>query len=132
MAPLSAARRQRLIALAYLTVIPLVIVVIAVLGAAQHFQTNTKTRQLARQNSQRITEIARLSREGVQAHEGICAFKEYLHRQVQASEQFLVDLAGGVRGPIPGITVNDIRAGIERQRQALASLKPVECERSTR
>jgi len=71
--------------------------------------------------------IRKLTEDGLQAKNAICAYKESIQESVDASEQYFDDVRAGRRPPITGLSIADLQASLSRQRDVLRALSTLRC-----
>lgn len=66
--------------------------------------------------------------EGKEAHDYLCFQKKVvIPSRINASLKYLVDVQEGKRRAIPGITIQDIQAGVQRDEATIRALSRVSC-----
>lgn len=102
---------SRNVTVSFLAVVGSAVAVLAVMG----WQINSN-RELIHSN--RV-----LIRDGIQAHDGLCAVKDNTRVRIRQTEEFLLERPNGVSG-IPAVT---IQQAIDRDKTTLRALAVVKC-----
>lgn len=79
---------------------------------------------LVTHNNNRLNEI---SRQGVQAHDALCAQQASLREAVRESVRYLADVKAGRRKPIAGFSEADVLAAVARQQATLKAYDNLNC-----
>lgn len=88
----------------------------------------TQQGAIVKQQGTLVQRLRRLVREGKAAHDGLCTIRAKDVAEVEASLEYLDDVVHGRRVPIQGITVDDIKRGIKRTQDEVASLRRLNCK----
>lgn len=97
-----------------------IVVILTVISSCRVENVARDARELSRQN--RV-----LVKDGLQAHDALCVFRDDLDNRADQGEQFIADIVAGKRDPIPGITIPDLQRSVAGQRSTLKALSVLDC-----
>jgi hypothetical protein len=105
-------------------VVPLLALCLALYAVLSVEARSVQVGQLAVENTHRIDDIARLTRESQRTTKAVCALRADLKRRVTNSWQFLKKNPRGFFG----FSAKELRASIRNQRRTIRSLRVASCK----
>ena len=74
-----------------------------------------------------ISDNRALAEEGAEAHNALCALRNYLGARVVTTDEFIRDIELGNRPPIAGFTIAELKRSNNQTRETVSTLATIDC-----